>query len=147
MGCGTLTLKKLYGKLTVTKVFCYRNLNRKGVVWSVRDVKSGLVVDRSHNVFLKNVELKVSQAGRKRVLKEKRKNVHAGVQGLRLKNKPKNVTWVRAVYNPYIYDSFYTTETNWTLTNKFTPPVISKISKADYVYLCKSGLYIGWRIR
>lgn len=130
----------------MTKVFCYRNLNRKGVVWSVRDVKSGLVIDRSHDVYLKNVEMKVSQAGRKRVLKEKRKNVHAGVQGLRLKNKPKNITWIKAIYNPYLYDSFCIEEIEWNLTIS-KQPVIRKISKADYVFLGKNGLWVGWRIK
>jgi hypothetical protein len=146
MEYGILILKKRFGKLIVTKVFCYRNLNKKGVVWSVRDVKSGLVIDRSHNVYLKNVEMKVSQAGRKRVLKEKRKNVHAGVQGLRLKNKPKNIAWIKARYNPYLFDSFWIEETEWNLTIS-KQPVIRKISKADYVFLGKNGLWIGWRIK
>lgn len=113
------------------RIFCYRNLNRKGVVWSVKNVKTGLVVDRSPVVYLKDTQLKVSQAGRKRVLKEKHKNVHAGVQGVRLKNKPRNISnWERAKYNPYLNDSFITVD---------GIPVRS----AQYVMLREDGLWIG----
>jgi hypothetical protein len=64
-------------------------------------------------VLLEGCKFKVSEAGRQRVLREKRKNVHAGVTG----------TWINAdrvescyeflsmvgrqvSYNPYKYDSF-----------------------------------------
>jgi hypothetical protein len=112
-------------------VFCYRNLNRKGVVWSVRSKKTGLVVARLPVVVLKNVELKVSQAGRKRVLRAKRKNVHAGAQG----------TWLRGVkeiigmnlvpikYNPYKMKSFRTKTSDL--------PVLS----AKYVILRHDGAW------
>lgn len=112
-------------------VFCYRNLNRKGVVWSVKDVKTGLVIDRAKIVYLKDVKLKVSQAGRKRVLQQKRKNVHAGAQGVRINNKPRNIhNWTRAKYNPYEMDSFQTMDG-------------VKLSNVQYVMLKKDGLWIG----
>ena len=87
------------------KVFAYRNLNRKGVVWSIKDCKTNLVIDRVGEAYFKDVELKVSQAGRERVLREERKNVHAGVKGIRLKRHPKGV-FERAYYDPYKTDSF-----------------------------------------
>jgi hypothetical protein len=114
------------------KVFCYRNLNRKGVVWSVKSTQSGLVVDRSKNVFISNVDLVVSAAGRKRVLRQKRKNVHAGVRGKRLKSSPKNVIWHKVTYNPYLYESF-------VFADNKTP-----VLNAKYAKLNKFGLWIGW---
>lgn len=89
-------------------VFCYRNLNRKGVVWSVRDKKSGLVVDRQPTVYIQRPVFRVSRAGRVRVLKEQRKNVHAGVQGERRNYCPMAGQWVRVSYNPYKLGSFVT---------------------------------------
>lgn len=112
------------------KVFSYRNLNRKGVVWSVIDKSTGLVVDRATTVYFSNVELKVSAAGRKRVLAEKRKNVHAGVQGTRLKTHPKNQNWIRVSYNPYKTDQFVDESGN-------------KIYTARYAKLTKNGLYVS----
>src|ERR1700688_2362910 len=76
-------------------VFCYRNLNRrKSVVWSIRSNLNGRVLSRSSYVVIKDAKLVVGQAGRKRVLKQNRKNVHAGVRG----------TWVRGDFNQYQYD-------------------------------------------
>lgn len=90
------------------KVFCYRNLHKKGNVWSVRDVATGLVVDHVEKIIMKDVTLKVSEAGRQRVLKEKRKNVHAGVQGTRIFMLPKKgkLFFQPVFYNPYKVDSF-----------------------------------------
>lgn len=86
-------------------VFCYRNLNRKGVVWSVRSNRTGRVIRRSTHVVLKNVEFKVSLAGRQRVLEQKRKNVHAGVKGTLLDEWTHEFlgqhNWTQVKYNPY----------------------------------------------
>lgn len=113
----------------MNKVFCYRNLNRKGVVWSVKDKKTGLVIDRSHVVYLKDAELKVSQAGRKRVLLQQKKNVHAGAQGIRIKRVPK-VGWVRVEYNPYKYESFVYSDTK------------RPVHSAKYIMLNEKGCWI-----
>ena len=62
------------------KVFVYYNLHRK--VWSVKALEGenkGRVIAHRDMVVLRNPEGKVSQAGRKRVLQEQRKNVHAGI--------------------------------------------------------------------
>jgi hypothetical protein len=61
------------------KVFVYRNL-RRGCL-SVRDTKTRRVIAHVDEIFLRDVKFKVSKAGRERVLKEKQKNVHAGVEG------------------------------------------------------------------
>jgi hypothetical protein len=61
--------------------FCYYNLNKK--VFSARDTKTGLVdkTKYSNTIQLRNCYFKVSEAGRQRVLRQKRKNVHAGIVG------------------------------------------------------------------
>ena len=69
----------------------------------------GRVIDHSHVVALADGVLKVSQAGRQRVLNEKRKNVHAGCQGEIVtldKSQVQARQWVEVTYNPYKYESF-----------------------------------------
>jgi|OM-RGC.v1.023804770 hypothetical protein len=58
-------------------VSVYYNLHRKCLSMRVK----GVVVDHPHAVVLKNVKFRVQPAGRAKVLKEKRKNVHAFVCG------------------------------------------------------------------
>ena len=55
----------------------YRNLHKK--CWSVR--QRGKVKLHTDYICLKDVEFKVSQKGRERVLREQRKNVHAFIKG------------------------------------------------------------------
>ena len=92
------------------KVFVYFNLHKK--VFSVRAMEGenkGRVIAHTTTVELRDAVFKVSQAGRERVLKEKRKNVHAGVQGQWVAWSGDNVDDLDAVtYNPYRYDSFVT---------------------------------------
>ena len=91
-------------------VFVYRNI--KNHTYSIKDVKTGLVIDRLPcGFFVENAKLIVSKAGRERVLKEKVKNVHAGVRGyLRFINKANDIfehsNKVQLYYNPYKCSSF-----------------------------------------
>lgn len=117
-------------KKPASKVFAYRNLNRKGVVWSVKCCKSNIVVDRTPVAFFKDVELKVSQSGRARVLRDQVRNVHAGVVGTRLKTEPRVDNWIRAYYNPY------TTET-------FTLESGAKVENVKYAKLTQQGLFVS----
>lgn len=96
-------------KIEPSLVFVYRNLHyRDKVMYSVRNESTKRVSYHSPIVYMKDVEFKVSKAGRHRVLKEKRKNVHAGVKGYLL---PLDIEmWceepVQVRYNPYLTDSF-----------------------------------------
>ncbi len=66
------------------KVFIYRNLHKEGNVYSLKSMEGptkGKVIGHAHGIYLENCQLIVSEAGRQRVLKEKRKNVHAGIVG------------------------------------------------------------------
>lgn len=64
------------------QVFIYFNLNKK--CWSIRAMagpQRGKVLHHAKAWSLENAFFKVSEASRQRVLREKCKNVHAGVTG------------------------------------------------------------------
>ena len=85
----------------------YYNLHIKCL--SVR--KRGLVIDHVSSILLKNAQFVVQPAGRKRVLKEKRKNVHAYVRGERVAVASFDGKSERITYNPYKNKSFVSVET------------------------------------
>ena len=95
------------------KVFCYFNLHKK--LFSIRALEgpnNGLVIAHRAHVSLVDASAKVSEAGRQRVLKEGRKNVHAGIVGLWSDRdiEPKElgayVGSYQIHYNPYKYKTF-----------------------------------------
>lgn len=77
------------------RVHVYWNLHKKK--FSVRH--KGKVIDHVDRLFLCDVEFRVSQKGRQRVLREKVKNVHAYVCGTICDAVEGCET--RAYYNPY----------------------------------------------
>ena len=91
------------------EVFVYKNLHKD--CWSIK--QDGLVKAHTDDVTLYNVNMKVNQKGRRRVLSEKRKNVHAGIKGY-LSHKFFSDVWddiaetelTEITYNPYKYASF-----------------------------------------
>ena len=93
------------------RVYVYRNLHKD--CWSVR--QGGRIVAHVDKITLKNARFLVSQAGRNKVLREKRKNVHAGISGYPVDEQEmwnyhsKLDSHARKVlYNPYKYDHFVT---------------------------------------
>lgn len=93
--------------LDITKpVKVYYNLHKKCL--SVQ--QSGLVKFHTEYIVLRDVTFKVSEAGRQRVLKEKRKNVHAFIHGYiscpRVIDDLKYEFQGNAKYNPYKYSTF-----------------------------------------
>jgi hypothetical protein len=89
------------------RVMVYFNLHRK--LWSIKSLKTGLVIGHSNTIILSDVEPKVSEAGRQRVINTKQKNVHAGLTGTlksvkELKHSLENFKEI--TYNPYKYTSF-----------------------------------------
>jgi len=98
------------------RVFVYWNLHRG--LWSVKALEGpskGRVIDRRQALLLANVEGKVSDAGRQRVLREGKKNVHAGLVGTWSEKRYSNQTDIESAiedygdtitYNPYKYKSF-----------------------------------------
>jgi hypothetical protein len=87
----------------------YRNLNRNCM--SVVDNSSKLVIAHTSFVLLDNPVFKVSEAGRQRVLRTGRRNVHAWAVG-EISEMPSNLTAstaLRLSYNPYRDSSFMAT--------------------------------------
>ena len=85
-------------------VFVYRNLHKKCL--SVQ--QDGIVRCHVDNIVLEDAEFRVSKAGQKRVRDEKKKNVHAKVKGMVVKN-PSDILeleWDTVYYNPYRTDEF-----------------------------------------
>ena len=110
--------------------FIYYNLHKH--LFSMKHIKMNRVVDHAETVVLANCEFKVSEAGRKRVLKEKRKNVHAGVKGYLCRNDLCGFNlddFTEITYNPYKYSSFVVKKTQ------------QPIGKAKLVILHKRKVY------
>lgn len=96
----------------------YKNLHKN--TWSIRDRATGRVVEHSDNVLVKDAKFVVQPGGRKRVLMEARKNVHAFVRGT-IEPLPRVTTFetpcnVQVKYNPYEADYFYKVETGEVVT-------------------------------
>ena len=91
-----------------TRVRVYRNL-RNGLMSVQAYVgKKWLVVGHVESLLLYDAEFKVSEAGRKRVIEQKRKNVHAFVYGELADINTDVVLPTKAFYNPYKYKTFVT---------------------------------------
>ena len=113
------------------KVFVYFNLHKK--VWRVKALSGehkGRVIGHAETVLLKSCEFRVSKAGRQRVLKERRKNVHAGVVGILLAMDGKMVfdyaKSVPVTYNPYKYETFVNKTTEEPVTHSDTCLMMSQ---------------------
>jgi uncharacterized ParB-like nuclease family protein len=107
-------LKEMEDKLKKTAKaihFAYRNIHKgKGSDnhhFSLRNKSTGRVDKRGQNFILQDAVFKVSEKGNQRVRDEKRKNVHAGIQGSVYKGKKaKDLEWEPAKYNPYTHKNF-----------------------------------------
>ena len=89
------------------KVRVYRNLHKK--CFSVK--QDGLVRCHVDNVVLEDCKFIVSKAGQKRVRDEKKKNVHAFVEGFVVDASAtdhafSDTPWHELYYNPYQCDGF-----------------------------------------
>lgn len=120
------------------KVFVYFNLHKKCFsIKSLEGPERGRVIAHRHIVFLKDVVFKVSEAGRQRVLREKRKNVHAGVIGqwhFDLSEQDLSLMYRERLvkYNPYQSGSFMVFH-----EGKATP-----VYSAPQAYLANGQVYI-----
>lgn len=116
------------------KVFVYRNL-RTGT-WSVKDRKTNKVIKHTDEVFLRDVDFKVSKKGNERVRKEKSKNVHAGVQGFvddvgaDLMAVYPLESFTEVTYDPYKHKTF--------VTKKNGHPIY----KAQIVLMIKNKVFV-----
>jgi len=95
----------------------YRNLNKPSF-FSIRQVKNelkGKVSGYANIIVMENPLIKISETSRLRVLRDKRKNVHAFIRG-RLHSAYSGSIQLNTLqsitYNPYKMGSFYFCENN-----------------------------------
>jgi L-fucose mutarotase/ribose pyranase (RbsD/FucU family) len=94
----------------------YKNIPRSRQaghpVYSIQDMHTRRVVAHSDHVVLSNAEFVVSEAGRQRVLREQRKNVHAYVIGVFIERLDLDDIGASVItYNPYKGPTFVTLPT------------------------------------
>jgi hypothetical protein len=96
------------------KVRVYFNLHRKQLSVQSKTDKGWRVWLHADKITLEDVEFKVSEAGRQRVLREKKKNVHAFIEGNLVLDGIKKIEPRTLVsYNPYLpIGKFYERKTN-----------------------------------
>jgi len=122
------------------KVFCYWNLHRK--VWSIKALSGyakGKVIAHAHTVSIAYPLGKVSEAGRQRVIREQRKNVHAGLEGFldadRLPDVPPYFAQCgegrRITYNPYRTDTFTYRDTGKAFNDAWSAKLTTVDSRAE----------------
>lgn len=108
-------------------VFIYRNLHKK--CWSVRCKKTRKVIAHLDAFVLYNCVFKVSESGRQRVLKEKKKNVHAGIEGyIWQTDVDEQIAMVPVRYNPYEAANFVSNG--------------NPIERASFVTFTKKGAFV-----
>lgn len=105
------------------RVFVYFNLHKKCFsIKALEGDRKGRVIAHRDVVVLENCKFKVSESGRQRVLREKRKNVHAGVTGVWMDDAREQshfefltIVGRQVTYNPYKYSSFVIKATEQTV--------------------------------
>jgi hypothetical protein len=113
------------------KVFVYFNLHKK--VFSIKSLEGkfkGKVVAHTKELSMNHCRFKVSKAGRARVLKNKQKNVHAGVVGYIDLHESGQTTNNEITYNPYDYETF--------VYKKSLQPIY----ESKYAYLQNKKVYV-----
>ncbi len=99
-----------------SKIDIYRNLHTNNG-YSIRCAKSGLVLAHCSTVRIRNARFVVSESGRQKTIKERRKRVHAFIRGELVsinEELPENL--VKVLYNPYHTEFFTNSETNTPIT-------------------------------
>lgn len=103
------------------RVYVYFNLHKK--VFSIKALEGankGRVVGYSSHVLLADAIPKVSEAGRLRVIREQRKNVHAGVVGRLESLGELDVLGEPVTYSPYMFKTFVHLHTGEPVTEQGT---------------------------
>lgn len=89
------------------RVEVYFNLHK--YLWSVRQCSTGRVILHTDKVHIRDPKFVVRKAGRDRVLREGKKNVHAFVRGYITHFDdfdPDYLDYSLVSYNPYKFDTF-----------------------------------------
>ena len=109
------------------RVQVYYNLHKKCL--SVRH--KGIVIAHTREIVLTDAKFHVQPAGREKVLREKRKNVHAYVSG-KLKESFKDI-WTakqRVTYNPYKNKTFVDKSNNQIVSSAEVVHIADKVITA-----------------
>ncbi len=94
-------------KSLLKRVRVYRNLNTGTLSAQEKTAKGWRVTKHPKKIHLKNVRFLVNQTGRKKVIKDKRKNVHAYIEG-ELVDTSSTISGKLLTYDPYKTDQFMT---------------------------------------
>lgn len=113
------------------RVHVFYNLHKGG--YSIKDKKTGLVVGYADTVRLANCLFRVQQGGRQKTIAEKRKRVHAIVEGDFLRAGRPEITqnMEKVYYNPYTTEEFTSTVTG------------EHVFKSEAVVFADKVCYIG----
>lgn len=108
-----------------TRVDVYWNLHKQ--LFSIRNTTTGRVIDHATEVWVENADLVVQPAGRDRVRREGKKNVHAFVRGnlysatMTVRGPSPSFEGYlphhRVSYNPYENDTFVSRVTGQPVTS------------------------------
>lgn len=120
------------------RIRVYYNLHkstRDNPVYSVQAKRDGrwLVVAHAEEVFLTSVKFQVNMGGFRRVLKERKKNVHAFVTGIYTKLDPESISprYERITYNPMKGPRFILDHGSWG----------EGVNEADEALVGRSGVW------
>lgn len=95
-----------------TLVRVYFNLHKHVLSVQEKTAKGWRVAAHTPFLCLKNVKFKVSEAGRLRVIKEKKKNVHAFIEGeVSDWRECEEMPCHAVTYNPYVRGDFFFKDT------------------------------------
>lgn len=123
------------------KVRVYRNLNKPEFysIMAMEGEDKGKVVGYARSVLLENCQLVVSEASRQRVLREKRRNVHAFCQGTIVDAseivQALDVSECAITYNPYKMGSFFRRQDD----SPYTGGCIQALLQGSDVYITESA--------
>ena len=119
------------------KVMVYYNLHKH--TFSIS--RNGRVIAHADYVKLTNVEFRVRQGGREKVLKDKRKNVHSFVIGTLMdyckfpcENLPSEPNSNIVTYNPYKYNSYVVKDTEEPI---YSAGEVEMINLRDKIFITK----------
>lgn len=109
----------------------YRNLNKKGVVWSVQ--QKGKVVAHATDLSLTGCVCLINHETQGRVRKSKQRQVHAYIEGIISRQKKFEKTY-SITYKPFEHDYFYTMDIT-------SIPVF--IQGGDYMHFGPNGVTVA----
>jgi hypothetical protein len=95
------------------KVRIYRNLNNGRMSIQAKVRESWKVVGHVQNAILQDVQFRISEAGRQRVIRDGCKNVHAWGEGILLAEFDTSINAaIDLTYNPYLNATFIQRDTD-----------------------------------